>query len=98
MHYKRRKYMKLKARKWTYIFTEKIWNQTMLPCAFSFRTNKVYTRSNIKCYVYFDVKCNERGAKLVGKMYERLKEKKIAFSNVIFLVLIIKYYILANDN
>lgn len=66
-----RKYKSLQRGKWTHIFAEKIWHQTKLPCAFSFKRAKVYLNSDAKCYTRFKGTCNECGAQLIGLLYNK---------------------------
>lgn len=76
----KRKYMSLQPGKWTYIFADKIWQQTKLPCAFTFKRAKVFTNSDAKCYAKFKGTCNECGAQLVGILYNKPAKK----SDVVF--------------
>jgi len=76
----RRKYMSLQPGKWTHVFADKIWQQTKLPCAFSFKRAKVFINSNAKCYAKFKGTCNECGAQLVGILNNKPAKK----SDVVF--------------
>lgn len=66
-----RKYLTLKAGKWSYIFAEEIWKQTNITCAFSFKYAKVYAQQDAKYYTNFVAKCNECTAKLKGYLYSK---------------------------
>jgi len=77
----RRKYMSLQPGKWTHVFADKIWQQTKLPCAFSFKSAKVFADSDAKCYAKFKGTCNECGAQLVSILYNKPAKK----SNVVSL-------------
>lgn len=70
----KRKYMSLQPGKWTHIFADKIWQQTRLPCAFSFRHAKIYVSSDAKYYTRFKGTCKECGAQLVGILYKKPKK------------------------
>lgn len=76
----KRKYMSFKPGKWTHIFADKIWQQTKLACAFTFKRAKVFVNSDAKCFAKFRGTCNECGAQLVGILYNKPPKK----SDVVF--------------
>jgi len=87
-----RKYLVLKAGKWTHIFAEEIWKQTNIICAFSFKYAKVYIVQSAKCYTYFVARCKECKSKLKGYLYEKPR-KKMQYLNVICKVFSHQLYI-----
>lgn len=70
----KRKYMSLQRGTWTHIFADKIWQQTKIPCAFSFKPAKVYLSNDTKYYVHFKAMCTECSAHLVGILYKKPKK------------------------
>ena len=61
-----RNYVTLRPGEWTDVFAEKIWQQTKLPCAISFKRAKIFTKTDSKYYAQFTGKCKECNAHLVG--------------------------------
>lgn len=56
-HYNRR-YLKLKPREWSNLFATKIWEQTKITCAFTFKYATVIASPNAKCFVRFYINFN----------------------------------------
>lgn len=70
--------MKLKSGEWSNVFAAKIWEQTKIPCAFTFKNATVFASNNAKCFVRFRAICKECKAKLRGKMLRKPNEKQDA--------------------
>lgn len=75
-----RNYVTLQSGKWTDVFAEKIWQQTKLPCAISFKRAKIFTNTAAKCCAQFTGKCKECNAYLVGILHSKPKKA----SDVVF--------------
>lgn len=54
-----------------YIFAAKIWEQTRILCAFTFKNATVFPSLNAKSFVRFNAICKEYKAILRGKMYRK---------------------------
>ncbi|KAL6417180.1 hypothetical protein ACFW04_011372 [Cataglyphis niger] len=48
--YNNRRYLKLKPGEWSNIFAEKIWEQTKIPCAFTFKNATIFPSFNAKSF------------------------------------------------
>lgn len=71
----KRTYVSLQKGKWTHIFADKIWQQTRIPCAFTFKRAKILKSSDAKYYAKFRGNCSECGAQLVGILYNKPAKK-----------------------
>ena len=70
-NYGDKKYVTLKRRVWTHIIAEKIYSQTNISCAITFKSGRVYKRSSAQCYVHIKGTCNECGAIINGKLFSK---------------------------
>jgi len=94
----RQKYMSLQPGKWTHVFADKIWQQTKLPCAFSFKRANVFTNRDAKCYAKFKGTCNDCGAQLVGILYIISLQKRAMLCFIAHLLVFLrKLYIKRKD-
>lgn len=69
--YNNRQYLKLKPGEWSHIFAAKIWEQSKIPCAFTFKNAVVFPNLNAKYFVLFNATCKECKAILQGKMLKK---------------------------
>lgn len=72
----KRTYVTPQKGKWTHIFADKIWQQTRIPCAITFKRAKILKSSDAKYYAKFRGNCSECGAQLVGILYNKPAKKK----------------------
>lgn len=83
--YNKRRYLKLKPGEWTNVLAEKIWDQTKIPCAFTFKNATVFASHNAKYFVRFHAICKECKATLRGKMIKKPQDGQDAiFDCVLF--------------
>lgn len=66
-----KQYVTLKRRAWTHIIAEKIYSQTNIPCAITFKSGRIYKRSSAQFYVHIKGYCNECGAIIDGKLFSK---------------------------
>lgn len=61
----------MKPGEWSNVFATKIWEQTKIPCAFTFKNAAVFPSLNAKCFVRFYAICKECKATLNGKLFKK---------------------------
>lgn len=81
--YTTRRYLKLKPREWSNVIALKIWEQTKIPCAFTFKNATVFPSHNAQCFVRFNGICKECKAILHGKMFKKPNDKQDAIFDCI---------------